>query len=75
MAELKLDDDLTSYIGKPVNVKLKNNMEFRGVLSGFDEYINIVISDVEEIQGDGKGRKFDKLIFKGGLVCSLSPSD
>lgn len=75
MAESQLGSDLASYVGKSVLVKLKNNMEFKGILSGFDDYINLMISDAQEIRTDGKGRKFDRLIFKGGLVSSLIPSD
>ncbi len=75
MAEFRLDEDLASNIGKPVHVKLKNGLEFRGLLRGYDEYINIVISDAVEILDDGDGRGFDTLIFKGGLVGFLTYSD
>ncbi|MFQ5816071.1 MAG: LSM domain-containing protein [Candidatus Hydrothermarchaeaceae archaeon] len=75
MAELQLDEHLASNVGKLVHVRLKNGMKFRGVLRGFDEYINIVISDAEEILPEGNGKRFDTLIFKGGLVGFLGPSD
>ncbi len=73
MAESKLDDNLTANLGKSVLVKLKNGMEFRGIFQGFDDYINIVINDAVEIRPEGDGRDFETLIFKGGLVGTITP--
>jgi small nuclear ribonucleoprotein len=75
MAEFEMNDNLAGNIGRLVSVKLKNGMEFRGILRGFDEYINIVISDAVEILEEGKGKKFDTLIFKGGHVGFITPID
>ncbi|MEE8168814.1 MAG: LSM domain-containing protein [Candidatus Hydrothermarchaeales archaeon] len=69
--DFKVGDELNPYLGKPVLVRLKNGKEFKGLLRGFDEYINLVIDDAEEI--GTPGRQFDTLIFKGGLVGSITP--
>ncbi len=71
MPEFAVGADMSAHIGKPVVVRLKNGMEFKGGLVGFDEYLNLVIKDAQQIGVEGK--KFDTLIFKGGLVGSIIP--
>jgi len=61
---------LNSSVGKLVNIRMKNGREYQGILTGFDEYTNIVLTDAEET-GENP-RKFKSIILKGGLIASIS---
>ncbi len=61
--------DLAPYLGKPVILRLKNGMEFKGIFRGYDEYINVVLSEAQEVGGKINHKT---LIFKGGLIGAVA---
>ncbi len=61
--------DLARFLDKPVIVHLKNGKEFTGIFTGYDDYINVVLSDAQEVGGKTSHRF---LIFKGGLVGAVT---
>ena len=44
-------------IGSKIWVIMKNDKEMVGTLRGFDEYVNMVLDDVTEIEQTAAGRK------------------
>ena len=57
---------------------MKNDKELTGTLQGFDDYVNMVLSDVVEYSsydGDGKRteKRFDKCLVNGNNVAVLVP--
>ena len=42
-------DFIGKIVGRPILVKLNNNTEYRGVLSSFDDYMNIMMEQVNNI--------------------------
>jgi len=65
---------LVESVGSIVLVKLKGNREVRGKLKSFDQHLNIVLEDAEEIREDGTPRKLGTIVIRGDNVVLISPS-
>ena len=61
-------DALNQAKGKRVMVELKNGRKFAGVLKAFDIHINMVLEDVEEIEGEGVKRTFKRVFIRGDTI-------
>ena len=68
MAIKMLDESL----GKVVLIKLKGNKVIRGNLQGFDQHMNLLLNDSEEILED-KGNTLGTIIVRGDNVIMISP--
>jgi len=55
-----------------VLVELKGGREVRGKLFSFDQHMNLVLEDAEEISSD-QGRKLGTIIVRGDNVVLVSP--
>ncbi|WP_373469136.1 LSM domain-containing protein [Acidianus infernus] len=64
---------LAESLGSLVLVKLKGNKEVRGLLKSYDQHMNLVLSDSEEIQSDGIGKKIGTIVIRGDNVILISP--
>ncbi|AWS00605.1 LSM domain-containing protein [Metallosphaera hakonensis] len=64
---------LAESVGSLVLVKLKGNKEVRGLLKSYDQHMNLVLSDSEEIQNDGGGKKMGTIVIRGDNVILISP--
>ncbi|MEF8880136.1 MAG: LSM domain-containing protein [Candidatus Thermoplasmatota archaeon] len=64
-------DVLEKSVNQKLNLLLKDGREIEGTLSGYDEYMNMVLSDVEENSGETK-RKLGTIILRGNNVVSIS---
>ncbi|ARM75896.1 LSM domain-containing protein [Acidianus manzaensis] len=64
---------LAESVGSVVLVKLKGNKEVRGLLKSYDQHMNLVLSDSEEIQSDGSGKKIGTIVIRGDNVILISP--
>lgn len=47
---------------------MKNNQEFKGTLLGFDDFVNVVLTDVEF-----DGKKYRKMLLNGANITMLIP--
>ena len=60
---------------------MTGDKEFFGTLTGFDDYLNIVLEDVKEYQYSGQGGKrvllnqIDQMLLNGSHVCMMIPGD
>ena len=64
-------DVLEKSINQKLTLLLKDGRNLEGTLSGYDEYMNMVLSDVEEDVGENK-RKLGTVILRGNNVVSIS---
>lgn len=62
---------MQSLLQKSVSLLLKDNTVLEGVLQSYDEYMNIVISDTEEITADTR-RKLGTVILRGSNVVRIA---
>ena len=64
-------DVLEKSMNKKLALLLKDGRLVEGKLSGYDEYMNMVLSDVEESVEDTK-RRLGTIILRGNNVVSIS---
>ncbi len=63
---------LEENLNKKVALLLKDNRVLEGTLTGYDEYMNMVLSEVEENTED-LNRKLGTVIIRGSNVVRISP--
>ncbi len=64
---------LAESIGSMVLVRLKGGREIRGILKSFDQHLNLVLDEAEEMRKDNKIRKLGLIIIRGDNVVLVSP--
>lgn len=65
---------LHDSLNKNVLVYVKGKREYRGVLDGYDQHMNLVLKSAEEvIDGESHGRE-PLMIVRGDNVIYISPS-
>jgi len=65
---------LGESIGSIVLVKLRGSNEVRGRLRSYDQHLNLVLEDAEEIMEDGRTRKLGTIVIRGDTVLLVSPA-
>lgn len=66
---------LQEYLGSIVLIKLKGEQEVRGKLRSYDQHLNIVLDDAEELRSDGSVRKLGTIVIRGDTVVLISPAE
>jgi small nuclear ribonucleoprotein len=74
MVEKRPFDILNNALNTNVLVKLKGDVEVRGVLSSFDVHMNLVIENGEELKAGELKRKLGTVLLRGDTVVFVSPS-
>ncbi|RLF21628.1 MAG: RNA-binding protein [Thermoprotei archaeon] len=64
---------LSQAIGTLVLVRLKGGREIRGKLRSFDQHMNLVLEEAEELKPQNKNRKLGTIIVRGDNVVLISP--
>jgi small nuclear ribonucleoprotein len=65
---------LGESIGSIVLVKLRGVNEVRGRLKSYDQHLNLVLEDAEEIMPEGGTRKLGTIVIRGDTVLLISPA-
>ncbi|KAF2168821.1 hypothetical protein M409DRAFT_20837 [Zasmidium cellare ATCC 36951] len=60
-------------VGEKIWVIMKGDKEFSGTLQGFDDFVNMVLEDVTELDYSGNPTKLSKILLNGNNVCMLIP--
>ena len=64
-------DVLEKAMDQKLILLLKDSRVIEGKLTGYDEYMNIVLSDAEETMNENK-RRLGTVILRGNNVVSIS---
>lgn len=64
--------ELRSYLGNSVLIKLKGGRGIKGILRSFDQHLNLILENAEEIEGDGT-RALGLVLVRGDNVVLVSP--
>jgi len=64
-------DVLEKAMNQKLSLLLKDGRQIDGKLSGYDEYMNMVLTDVEETYDETK-RRLGTIILRGNNVVSIS---
>jgi small nuclear ribonucleoprotein len=64
---------LASSMGSQILVRLKGGKEFRGRLKSYDQHLNIVLEDAEELRQNGEPKKHGLILIRGDSIVLISP--
>ena len=64
---------LEDSINKTVLIKLKGSKTIRGNLLGFDQHMNLLLDQSEEIPSEGDSKELGTLVVRGDNVIMISP--
>jgi len=64
-------DVLEKSVNQKLTLLLKDGRRIDGKLLGYDEYMNLVLDEVEESKDDNK-RRLGRIILRGSNVVSIS---
>ncbi|MCW4036235.1 MAG: LSm family protein [Candidatus Bathyarchaeota archaeon] len=64
---------LERSIGKTVLIKLRGGRTLRGTLEGFDQHVNLVLKDTEEISNPENVEVIGTIVLRGDNVIMISP--
>ncbi|MGC9153393.1 MAG: LSM domain-containing protein [Vulcanisaeta sp.] len=68
-----VNEELQKNLNKVILVKLRNGAEIRGVLVGYDQHLNLLLTNTEEINPKS-GVKNALMIIRGDTILFISPS-
>ena len=64
---------LDESINKMVLIKLKGNKTIRGNLVGFDQHMNLLLDQSEEVPSEGDSQSLGSIVVRGDNVIMISP--
>ena len=64
---------LDESINKTVLIKLKGSKTIRGNLLGFDQHMNLLLDQSEEIPSEGDSKELGTIVVRGDNVIMISP--
>ena len=64
---------LEDSINKTVLIKLKGSKTIRGNLLGFDQHMNLLLDQTEEIPSEGDSKELGTIVVRGDNVVMISP--
>ena len=64
---------LEESLGKMVLIRLRGGKSLRGKLLGFDQHLNLVLEDANDISAAENTQKLGTIIVRGDNVIILSP--
>ncbi|MFQ5762341.1 MAG: LSM domain-containing protein [Candidatus Bathyarchaeia archaeon] len=64
---------LEESVGRVVLVKLKGVKSIRGKLQGFDQHMNLVLQEAEDVSSADKTSNLGTIIVRGDNVVVISP--
>tara|TARA_B100000953_G_scaffold73068_1_gene58983 strand:- start:21 stop:263 length:243 start_codon:yes stop_codon:yes gene_type:complete len=62
---------LQKNINKNVLVRLKNDVEYKGKILNVDSYMNLIMTDAEELHNGKTIEKFGRVILRGNNVLFI----
>ncbi|MFQ5919191.1 MAG: LSM domain-containing protein [Thermoplasmata archaeon] len=63
---------LERSLNKKISLILKDNRVLVGTLMGYDDYMNMVLEDTEETQGE-QVRRVGTVVLRGNNVVTIAP--
>jgi small nuclear ribonucleoprotein G len=73
----KSSPDLKKYVEKRVSLKLNANRKVLGILRGFDQFMNLVLEDAEEVSLDSNNSKtkMGMIVIRGSSIQQMECLD
>ncbi|KYH41857.1 MAG: small nuclear ribonucleoprotein (RUXX) [Candidatus Bathyarchaeota archaeon B26-2] len=64
---------LEESIGKTILIQLRGGKRLRGRLKGFDQHLNLVLEETEDVTDSENLKKLGLIIVRGDNVVMISP--
>ena len=71
LSEWLLSQSSAKSTKKKVTVRLKNEVEYKGKMDNVDSYMNLIMTDAEEIKGDKVIANYGRVIVRGNNVLFI----
>jgi len=65
---------LSEYLNTNVLVKLKGGRTVKGILKSYDQHLNLILANAEEISSKGNNRSLGLILVRGDNVVMISPA-
>ena len=62
---------LQKHTKKDVIVRLKNDVEYKGKIDNVDPYMNLIMTDAEELRDGKTAEKLGRIILRGNNVLFI----
>ncbi|HKG72312.1 MAG TPA: U6 snRNA-associated Sm-like protein LSm6 [Nitrososphaeraceae archaeon] len=62
---------LQRFINRKVAVRLKSEIEYRGRMNNVDSYMNLILMDAEEYNGQDVLANYGKVVIRGNNVLFI----
>ena len=62
---------LQKNTNKSIIVRLKNDVEYKGKIVNVDSYMNLIMTDAEELRNGKTVEKFGRVILRGNNVLFI----
>ncbi|MGB6463746.1 MAG: U6 snRNA-associated Sm-like protein LSm6 [Nitrosotalea sp.] len=62
---------LQKGVNKKVTVRLKSDIEYQGKMSNVDSYMNLIMTDAEEVSGGKVVANYGRVIVRGNNVLFI----
>lgn len=72
MAEM-IERVLERSLGKTVLIKVRGGKTLRGTLEGFDQHVNLVLKDAENVSDNMNSELIGTIVLRGDNVIMISP--
>ena len=63
---------LARNLNKPVMLTLKDGRTLEGKLTGYDEYMNMILEDTEETR-EGQVKRVGTVVLRGNNIVTIVP--
>jgi len=64
---------LEKSIGKTILIQLRGGKRLRGKLKGFDQHLNLVLEETEDVTDSENLKKLGLIVIRGDNVVMISP--
>ncbi len=64
---------LSDSVGKVVLIKMKGGKTIRGTLRGYDQHMNLLLDNSQELLDDNKNTDLGTIVVRGDNVVIISP--
>jgi small nuclear ribonucleoprotein len=62
---------LQKSVNRKVAVRLKSEIEYRGRMTNVDSYMNLILNDAEEFDGNDLMANYGKVVIRGNNVLFI----
>jgi len=67
-----IDRFLEKNVNKTIVIKLKDNRTIKGDLNSFDEQMNLVLKNTEEIGENNETTPLNEILLRGNVIVAVS---